>query len=123
MSVFQKAFVGTFFLLLMVFVSVSIISANMGADNAKAFKESVVTQIEDSDFNATVINSCITEALARGYELEITLYTDNGDKRTYKTASATNLSEVCMAEIRLAYQYKISLLSVNNRHEFRGFAR
>lgn len=123
MSVFQKAFVGTFFLLLMVYVSISIIGADMNADNAKSFKESVVTQIEDSDFNAAVINSCITEADARGYALSVTVYKEDGGKAVYTEADAADTEGACMAEVRLSYPYQIPLLSVSTSHEARGFAR
>lgn len=123
MSVFQKSFIGIFFILLSVFVSISIISANMDADHAKAFKENVVTQIEDSDFNARVINACITEAEKQQYALSVTVYREDGTKETYTDATAADTSDACMAEIILNYTYKIAFLNVETDHEARGFAR
>lgn len=122
MSVFQKSFIGIFFILLSVFVSISIISANMDADHAKAFKENVVTQIEDSDFNARVINACITEA-ENSVCLSVTVYREDGTKETYTDATAADTSDACMAEIILNYTYKIAFLNVETDHEARGFAR
>lgn len=123
MSVFQKSFIGIFFILLSVFVSISIISADMDADHAKAFKENVVTQIEDSDFNAQVINACITEAAKQQYAMTVTVYREDGTKATYTDATAADTSDVCMAEIILKYKYRIAFLNIKTDHEARGFAR
>lgn len=123
MSVFQKSFIGIFFILLSVFVSISMISANMDADHAKAFKENVVTQIEDSDFNAQVINACITQAAANGYALSVTVYREDGTKAAYTGATAADMPDACMAEVILKYKYKIPFLNVETDHEARGFAR
>ena len=75
-----------------------------------AAKEDVITEIENSDFNQTVITSCISQAQSAGYTLAV-------------TPSADADGETVSADVVLSYSYKIPIFGIEKTHMTRGIAR
>lgn len=106
-----SAFGTLFVLMLNIFICIAVSNASGSAAEAKEFKAAVVAEIENSNFNPNVINSCISQAQAAGYELQITncMYDENSNIQT--------------AEVILTYSYQIPLFGISETKTTRGIAR
>jgi ABC-type sugar transport system substrate-binding protein len=103
---------GTLIILLFhLFTCVTVSIASEQAEAAKSYKAGVIAEIENSDFNRTVIDSCIAQAAAVGYELYVNPCTYDGDMR------------VTTAEVILNYKCSLLLLGITQEMTTRGFAR
>ena len=83
----------------------------MAISEAKEFKSFVVAEIEDSDFNPRVIEGCVTQAKALGYELVVTdcVYDEEQNLK--------------MAEVVVTYSFHIPFLGMKDTKTTRGIAR
>lgn len=106
-----KGFIGIFFILVNVVTGVSIIGQGVEEHAAQNFHADVISEIENSNFAPSVIQSCIAQAEKEGYELTV----DN------IIADADN--NVQMAEVTMKYKYDIDIFNVTAEKEKRGFAR
>lgn len=125
MSQIIKAFTGVFFLLLFVMLGSGIISAQLESARAREYKDAVVAEIENSGFNPNVMNSCIRQAGADGYQLKITVYQEGEQAVEINHAGETTASQfrnVTMAEVVLHYEYKIAFLNYSSSRSVRGYA-
>lgn len=110
-----KHIVGVFgsFIVMMLntFLCISVINASGAVAEAKEFKSDVVAEIENSNFNSNVINSCIVQAQTEGYKLQITncIYDEQNSIKT--------------AEVILTYKYEIPFLGIREERTTRGMAR
>lgn len=103
---------GTLFMLAVLIVSfVSVITVTGNVAAAKEYKADVVAQIENSDFNSSVINSCISQAQAEGYGLEIT------------NCQYDDLHNIQTAEVVLSYRYRLPVFGIEQTKTVRGIAR
>ena len=103
---------GTMFILMLnVMLCISMCNASGMVAEAKEFKADIIAEIENSNFNTAVINGCIKQAEAAGYNLIITncIYDENNN--------------IQAAEIILKYTYKIPLLGISEIQTARGIAR
>ena len=98
-------------MMLNTFLCISIINVSGAIAAAKEFKADVVIEIENSNFNQNVIDACIYQAQALGYQLEITncIYDEQNAIKT--------------AEVILTYKYAIPLLGIVGEQTTRGLAR
>lgn len=90
---------------------VSLISVEADYEKAKNYKADVISEIENSNFSPTVINTCIDEAQKHNYDLEIEVTEINPN------------SNEKYAEVTLSYDYSIPALNVTKNKTLRGFAR
>lgn len=111
MGTLAKAFIGIFFLALAALAGIGTVMAGADASAAQNYHADVIEEIECSNYNDAVIDSCIQQAAAEGYGLTITpvLYDD--------------MSNVQTAEVILTYQYGIKLFHLSQPKSIRGFAR
>lgn len=123
MSQIVKAFSGIFFLLLLLFLGIGIVSAQMDVEKAKDYKSDIVMEIENSNYSVSVLNACIEQAKANGYDIAITVYQENGVANTYAEANVMNTEGAYLAEILLTYHYGIGILNTSTEHSIRGFSR
>ena len=124
MSQIIKTFLSLFFLLFFVVTGVGCISAGADIEHAKAFKTDVVADLENSNYNADVMNACIQSASNNGYELNIVAYDKSGSTRTYQTGQlASDTQNIYAACVTLKYKYHIGLLNIHSDKEVRGMAR
>ena len=123
MSQILKTFTGVFFLLLLVFLGTGILTAQMDVSTAISCKADTITKLENSNYNADVLNACIADAIRQGYEIEIVTYTEGRRIVRYQTPTASDTADVVMAEVRLTYPYRIAFLNSVTKHQIRGYAR
>lgn len=111
----MKQIIGAFgtllILLFNIFICIGVSTASGQVAAAKEYKADVIAEIENSNFNPNVISSCISQASAAGYTLEITVCTYDED------------SNIQTAEVILSYSYEIPIFGVTETKTTRGFAR
>lgn len=107
----MKAYLGIFFLLVTGMVGIGVVTAGIQSANARNYHADVISEIECSNFNDTVIEACKQEAQKEGYKLKV------------KTMAFDALGHTKMAEIILDYEYAIPVLNLVNSHQVRGFAK
>lgn len=78
-----KSFVGTFFILLLTALGLSILQAGTMSRSADRYADSVKSRIECSGFSPRVIADCVDEAEEKGYLLKVTVSPKGGDGRQY----------------------------------------
>jgi DNA-binding LacI/PurR family transcriptional regulator len=111
----MKQIVGAFgTVLILVFellLCVTLSAAAEQAEVAKSYKAAVIAEIENSDFNPTVMAGCIDRAADVGYTLTIQscVYDEERDIKT--------------AEVTLAYRCEMPLLGIAETRTTRGIAR
>lgn len=110
----MKNIINTFttllFYLLCVLGGAALLTASAQTAAAKEYKADVITEIENSDFNQTVITSCISQAQSAGYTLAVTPSVDAD-------------GETVSADVVLSYSYKIPIFGIEKTHMTRGIAR
>lgn len=94
-----------------IFICVNMSNATASMIEAKEFKAHVIAEIENSNFNESVISACVSQAQMAGYELQITncMYDEN-----YNIQSA---------EVILTYPYEMPLFGISEMKTTRGIAR
>lgn len=99
------------FIMLASFAGIAVVTASSGILAAKEYKADVIAEIENSDFNGNVIQSCISQGAAAGYRVEITpcTYDENNNVRT--------------AEVIVTYDYSLPLFGITDTKMTRGIAR
>ncbi len=123
MSQVLKAFMGMFFLLALLLLGVGILSAQTDVSDALDYKADIIAELENSNYNAEVLNACIRQANENGYSLEITTYAQENRVVSYTAPNAVDTTEVVMAEVKLTYPYRIGFLNALTEHQVRGYAR
>lgn len=98
-------------LIINLFLCIAVLSVSADVAAAREYQAAVVAEVENSNFNPSVIDSCKRQAAAQGYSLEITSCSYDAD------------SDRCIAEIRLMYAYEIPLLGISQQRVVRGIAR
>lgn len=106
-----EAFSAIIYISMMLFVSIAIITASLEITAAKQYRADVTAELENSNFNQEVIDACIAQADAMGYQLEITGCTFD------------KYNDINTAEIVLTYKYEIPLLGISVTKTTRGIAR
>ena len=111
MSQIMKAFMGVFLTLFMAVTAMGILAAYMEVMNAQDMQARIVDEIENSDFNENVINTCVSQGADAGYQVEVTpcTYDENNNMRT--------------AEVVVSYEYKLPLFGISGTKSTRGIAR
>lgn len=104
-----KSFLGIFFAFLVVTAGITVITMQMQVSEARSFKDSVVSSVENSDFNAEVLNSCFTEAEKQDYRMEITVYGKDGGSLSFSSASVAegHVEEAGKARVFLTYDVNV----------------
>lgn len=106
-----EAFTAVLFIILFAFAGISVITASSSIMAAKEYKADVIAEIENSDFNENVINTCVSQGADAGYQVEVTpcTYDENNNMRT--------------AEVVVSYEYKLPLFGISGTKSTRGIAR
>lgn len=102
-----KAFLGIFFLMMLMLLGCGIVQAQMSSVYARDYKAAVMAEISDSGCNQKVIDGCIEQAKRDGYELNVSVW---------------ERDEGRIAEVTLEYEYRILFLNYTNRYKLRGYA-
>lgn len=111
----MKAIIEIYGVLLMLLLTaasgLSVTAAQEKTAQAKRFKTEVIAEIENSNFNPSVIEGLKDSAAASGYELTVTPCTYDED------------NDVTTAEVVLTYDYKASVFGIEETRTTRGIAR
>ena len=78
---------------------------------AKEYKADVIAEIENSNFNPSVIAACTSQAEAEGYQL------------TVSDCTYDALGDLNTAEVILTYEYNLPFFGVSGTRTTRGIAR
>lgn len=111
MSELTKIFTAVFFILVLAILGFSMVSATLDTNAAKDYNNSVIDEIEVTNFNDNVIAACISQAQADGYTLTVNKVVTDADENKQ------------VAEVVLNYKFSIPMLNISNTHSTRGFAR
>ena len=95
------------FLIILMWTGVSYVSQNMQYSSARDYYHFVVRQIENSDFDQTVIEACKVDAKKRGYRLQIKQYEENQRD----------------ARIKLEFDYRFPMTQQKRQYWIDGYAR
>lgn len=106
-----SVFTSLFILVVNIIAVTAMITLSGDVAAAKEYKADVIAEIENSNFNSNVIDSCIVQAEQVGYTLQIT-------NSTYD-----ELHNMQTAEVILSYTYKIPLFGIVETKMTRGIAR
>lgn len=110
MSTVIKSYVAIFLVLLSLITLTGVVDATVQIQNARDYHSAVVNEIENSNHSDAVIEKCVNEASANGYNLIVTKYESGGDN-----------SEI--TKVTLEYQYTILFLNVASDKQIIGYAR
>ena len=111
MGTIIKFFSGLLVILIGFFMFVAAIITVSFRIDADEFKSDVIAEIEDSNFNAAVINDCKQQASDNGYTLDVTNCTYDED------------NNIQLAEVILTYNLDVPFFGISNTKEVRGIAR
>lgn len=98
-------------LMLNLFVCIAVLNVSAEVAAAKDYKAAVIAEIENSNFNPSVISDCVNRAAEHGYVLEI------------QTCAYDAESNTSTAEVLLTYEYEIPLFGMHGSRTTRGVAR
>lgn len=98
------------FLLLLIFIWIGMayIIQNMAYSSAREFHGAVVTQLENSYFDETVMDDCRRKAARAGYDLDVQVYGSGNEKD---------------AKVTLAFHYTIPLAGIHKIYKIEGYSR
>ncbi len=66
-----KSYLGIFFLMVTGMVGIGVVTAGIQSANARNYHADVISEIECSNFNESVLAACQQQAQAQGYSLQI----------------------------------------------------
>lgn len=108
MRLLIEHFITFLLLLIFIWIGVAYIIQNITYSSAREFHGSVVTQLENSYFDAAVIEDCKEKAERAGYELDIMVYGEENRKD---------------ARVTLGFRYAIPLAGIEKKYEIEGYSR
>lgn len=122
MSQIIKAYMGVFVVLLLAAVSGGILSGYLNVLAAQDMHAVMISELEDSHFYYEVLRDCFRQAEEKGYELTVTLYSEDGTVECVKTAGEipadSNRTE--RAEVALQFTYEHAFLQIRTPHVLTG---
>ncbi len=98
-------------LMLNLFLCIAVLTVSGDVAVAREYKAAVVAELENSNFNPMVVESCRQEAQMRGYTL------------TVENCIYDEYDDICTAEVILEYKYQIPLLGISRTKVTKGIAR
>lgn len=106
-----KIFTGLIIITFQFFLCLMVFFACEQRERADDVKAGVIAEIENSNFNDSVISSCIQMGKDQGYEISI-------DKAVYDKEQ-----DLMLADVYLSYTYEIPLLGIKQTKTLEGIAR
>ncbi|MCR5273420.1 MAG: hypothetical protein K6E13_10660 [Lachnospiraceae bacterium] len=125
MELVIKTFLGLFFMLLLMTGGISLISAQTTAENARDFKNMVLTEILDSEYDADTINYYVTMANDMAYDLTVILKNQKGDLYTVDVSNPATVdmtAEVTETYLKVKYLYEIPFIGMTMENSIYSYA-
>lgn len=125
MSQIMKAFTGIFVILFMMTAATGMLGVFFQTIYAQNLHAVMIDEMENSNYAKTVINECFIRAFEKGYNLEITLYTQDGEVLECKSSMdlPLDMGKVLMAKVTLKYPLKVSFFELDLMQEEVGYGR
>ena len=121
MNTIPKTFLAIVMMILTITSVIGATSVYTTRSSAKEFANFAAGELENSNFNPSVVASCISEGKDNNYEVGITLYDRDGN--VTDGASATDTKNVYMATVSCKYKIQIPFLSQEVEKETHAIAR
>ena len=110
--------------LFMMVVGMGILSAFLQVVHAQNMHANVITELENSDYAKPVLKEAFEVAEACFYELEISLYSEEGVLQCKTVEDLPNTAmEIDMADIVLRYTIEIPFLQIHLKQALFGYGR
>lgn len=124
MSQIIKAFTGVFMILLMVITTTGILGGYMQVLTAQNIHSGMIEELENSDYNPQVMRESIAIARQNQVNPTIYLYGEDGNKTQVQKEDEVpeKTDNVVMAEVIVAFEYKIPFLGIREPHRLSGYA-
>lgn len=125
MSQIVKAFLGVFLTLFMAVVAMGVLTTYMEVMNAQDMQARIVDELENSNFNSSVMGACFEQCASAGYELAVTIYGEEGAVAAIhaKSEVPAAIEAVSMAKVELRFPMKSAFLGIDQARTFVGYAR
>lgn len=118
-----KTYLGIFLILLLTVTGIGIVAAEVEVTRAREFKSDVIIEMENSNYNVNVLNACMEQAGAIGYDLKVTLYGKDGTSVDYTPGVTLPDGGITFAEVVLDYSYRTGPFGDLMQHSIRGYGR
>lgn len=125
MSQILKSFMGLFLIMMMITASAGILGVYLTTITAQNLHASIISNIEDSNFNRKVVQECFEVAMDNGYILELVVYdSDNGISTCRDILSYPfDTDTIKTAEVKLWFEIRAGEIKLGDRHMLSGYAR
>ena len=108
MKVAIEIYATLFIIFLCVALCLGVISASIDASNARDAYTTYVLQLQNSNYDDSVAEAIKKDAVARGYEINIKIYTDENGGRS--------------GSVELQYEYTVPIINYTTYRYIRGYA-
>ncbi|MCM1246135.1 MAG: hypothetical protein NC293_10895 [Roseburia sp.] len=108
MKLLIEHFITFLLLLIFIWIGIAYIIQNITYSSAREFHGGVVAQLENSYFDAAVIEDCRKKAAEAGYELEVVVYGEENRKD---------------ARVTLGFRYVIPVAGIEKNYKIEGYSR
>ncbi len=125
MSQIMKSFLGIFLIMLMTASSAGVLSGFLSVISAQNHHASIIEEIEDSDFNRDVMETCFSMSSDMDEELKLAIYNNDGSV-VYANGIAEvpeDSSKIKMVRVDLAFKFKVGFFDIDESHVLSGYAR
>lgn len=121
MDQIPKAITGLIIMVLVVITCIGIDSVISTRIAAKDYCYETVNEIENSNFNSSVLKECIEEGKLNNYDVTIELFHNEGNVNTY--SFGTDTSDVYMATVSVKYDIYLPFIKNKLQRVTHGIAR
>ena len=115
MSQIMKTFLGVFLIMFMVVTSSGVLSGFMTVVEAQNLHALIINELEDSDYDCSVAQTCFENASKAGDTLELKLYMTDNSIRTVT-------DEIEKARVELKFTYEVAFFGIEQEHVLSGYA-
>lgn len=125
MSQIMKAYTGIFLMVFLSLATAGILAAFMQVSMAQDLHADIINEIENSNYNASVLKEAFQRTSDANYGLVITLYKDNYTHVVCHNASdvPADTSLVTGAKVEMEFPFEIGFFGVAQQHNLCGYAR
>ncbi|MCI7321766.1 MAG: hypothetical protein MR508_00415 [Lachnospiraceae bacterium] len=125
MSQIVKAFLGIFLTLFMTASAMGILGAYLEVMNAQDMQACFVDEMENSDYNPGVIKECMALCEKEGYQLTVTLFSENQVVTTIHSQAEVPASAAGadMAKVELVFPFRVAFFGIRKEHKLVSYAR
>ena len=125
MSQIMKSFLGIFLIMLMTASSAGVLSGFLSVISAQNHHACIIGEIEDSDFNREVMETCFSMASDMEEDLKLAIY--NSDGSVVYANGITDLpkdsEKIKMVRVDLAFKFRVAFFDIDESHVLSGYAR